>query len=259
MIIVVTGQLASGKTHWIRQQIAKNTLDKLYFSPKTESIPIDAINLQSEFPDLSILSVGEEGQLTHLAAEKTVYMEIPWYLENESVATFLNTLNRHQIRVISIEHQTEGWTVREHETFFAQTLASSRQTEWLKSQDIQIHRAILTGEVLDFSSLETFWLELTQGAYGEVIRVKGLFDIIDGQCIYGEFIELFQEKDFKPLNLPLSLEGRPNHFSGIEIVGRNLDKSSLSDTLSDCCLSDEAVNYYQQQVKASLQLQEEMS
>lgn len=259
MIIVVTGQLASGKTHWIRQQIARKSQTVLYFSPKTESFPLDAIDLQSEFPNLSILSVGEEDQLTHLSAEKTVYIEIPWYLEIESVKTFLSTLNHHQIRFISIEHQTGGWTVMKHEAFFTQPLARSQQTEWLKSQDIQIHRAILTGEVLDFASLETFWTELTQGAYGEVIRVKGIFDIIDGQCIYGEFLKGFIQKDFKPMNLPLSLDGRPNRFSGIEIVGRNLDKSAIGDTLSDCCLSDETVTYYQQQVKASLHIQEEVA
>jgi hypothetical protein len=256
MIIVVTGQLASGKTHWIRQQIAKNPLDNLYFSPKTESFPLDAIDLQSEFPHLLVLSVGEEDQLTHLSAEKTAYIEIPWYLEDESVETFVNTLNGHQTRLISIEYQTGGWTVMQPQTLFTQTLANSQKTEWLKSHDIQIHRAILTGEVLDFASLETFWAELTQGAYGEVIRVKGIFNIIDGQCIYGEFLKGFIQKDFKPLNLPLSLNGRPNHFSGIEIVGRNLDKSAIGDTLSDCCLPDEAVTYYQQQVKASLQIQE---
>jgi len=38
MIIVVTGGIAAGKTHWIRQQIAQSKQPSLYFSPQTETL-----------------------------------------------------------------------------------------------------------------------------------------------------------------------------------------------------------------------------
>ena len=118
--------------------------------------------------------------------------------------------------------------------------------------NLQIHRAGLTQEVLDFASLETFWQELVAGAYGEIVRVKGIFNIMDGQCIYRDYLKNGLNLDFQPLQIPLSLEGRPTHFSGLEIIGINLEKQSIVDTISDFCLSDDVVQFYQQQVKESL-------
>jgi hypothetical protein len=253
MIIVVTGGIATGKTHWIREQIAKQTHPSLYFSPQTETFPIDRLILQSEFPQLSCLSREEEDRLSSLSAQNTVYMEVPWYLDLESLESFLKPLDCHRVAITSPEEEIPEGKVPVDEIVFSPVKTGIKGDKWLKNREIQIYRAVLTGEVLDFSSLVTFWTELTQGAYGEVLRVKSIFDIIDGQCIYGEFIDEWAEKDFQSLNLPLNLDGRPNRFSGIEIIGRNLDKPTIADTLSDCCLSDEALFYYQQQVKDSLE------
>ncbi|MGF1676173.1 MAG: GTP-binding protein, partial [Rivularia sp. (in: cyanobacteria)] len=51
---------------------------------------------------------------------------------------------------------------------------------------------------------------------------------------------------------PRHLEGRPQRFSGIEVVGGNLDEVMLKQTLSDCFLSDLLVKQFQQQVKQML-------
>ena len=55
-----------------------------------------------------------------------------------------------------------------------------------------------------------------------------------------------------PLNLPRWLNGKPDRFSGFEIVGSNLDKAEIFQTVRDCCVPEDAVNYYQEQVKESL-------
>ncbi|NCR06899.1 hypothetical protein [Microcystis aeruginosa] len=258
MIIVVTGGIAVGKTHWIREQIAKQRQPSLYFSPQTETFPIDRLILQSEFPQLSCVSREEEDRLSSLSAKNTVYMEVPWYLDPESLESFLKPLNCHRVAITSPEAEISEGQVPVDEIVFSPVKTTIKGDQWLKKREIQIYRAVLTGEVLDFSSLTTFWTELTQGAYGEVLRVKSIFDIIDGQCIYGEFRDEWPEKDFQSLNLPLNLDGRPNRFSGIEIVGRNLDKPIIADTLSDCCLSDEALFYYQQQFQESLEPEMEL-
>ncbi len=72
MIIAVTGGVASGKTHWIRQKLAEEKGRVTYFSPQTESFPIDRLYLQSEFPKLSFLSVGEESRLWELSPKGDV-------------------------------------------------------------------------------------------------------------------------------------------------------------------------------------------
>ncbi|MDJ0540513.1 MAG: hypothetical protein PX481_17900, partial [Microcystis sp. M53603_WE2] len=209
MIIVVTGGIAAGKTHWIREQIAQSKQPSLYFSPQTETFPIDRLTLQSDFPQLSCVSREEEDRLSSLSAKNTVYMEVPWHLDPESLESFLKPLNCHRVAITSPEAEISEGQVPVDEIVFSPVKTTIKGDQWLKKREIQIYRAVLTGEVLDFSSLTTFWTELTQGAYGEVLRVKSIFDIIDGQCIYGEFRDEWPEKDFQSLNLPLNLDGRP--------------------------------------------------
>jgi G3E family GTPase len=95
------------------------------------------------------------------------------------------------------------------------------------------------------------WYELTNGAYGTVQRAKGVYDLADGRSFYFDFVA-GHEKKYQELNLPLWLEGRPDRFSGMEVIGINLDREAIGDTLRDCCLSDEAIAYYQAQTKQSL-------
>ena len=46
------------------------------------------------------------------------------------------------------------------------------------------------------------------------------------------------------------LEGRPDRFSGIEVVGWNLERKTIAQTVLDGCLSDGAIAQYQEQYKA---------
>ncbi|ACB50844.1 hypothetical protein cce_1494 [Crocosphaera subtropica ATCC 51142] len=257
MITVIMGNISSGKTHLIKEKMSKATLPIIYWSPQTDLFPIDAIYLKSEFPHLSILANGEENKLRHLSNHHDIYIEVPWYLEIKSIDSFLKQLNCHRLALISKVEQKQDWQMWTDEIILNEEINGKNDLVLPNSLDLQIYRATLTGEVLDFSSLETFWLELIHGAYGEVIRIKGIFTILDGQWIYGEFLSGKYPKDFCPLNFPLNLEGRPQQFSGLEIVGRNLDKQAIADTLGEFCLSDEAIFYYQQQVKQSLVLEKE--
>lgn len=129
----------------------------------------------------------------------------------------------------------------------------------LTKADLQLSRLLLTGEVMDFASLELFWQELTEGAYGEVIRVKGIFDTSSCQSVYGDFVLGTPIKDFQQLNLPLWLEGKPTRFSGVEIIGKNLAEETIASTLQDCCLNEAAIAYYQQQIKQELTQENENS
>ncbi|MEB3312181.1 MAG: hypothetical protein VKJ02_18295 [Snowella sp.] len=252
MIIAVTSSLAAGKTHWIRNQIPQTRGKITYFSPNTDSFPIDRLYLQSEFPHLAFLSMGDEKRLLDLSAEETVYLEFPWYIDPESLESFLKPLNCHRVTL-----ESNGELIGASTTDSTELPPNAKKlAERLTDSDIQIHRALLTGEVLDFDSLETFWQELIQGAYGEVLRVKAILNIVDGRSIYGEFTEGYPLTEFIPLNFPPHLDGRPHRFSGLEIVGSRLDKAAIADTLSDCCLSDEILDYYQQQIKESLAMEE---
>ena len=241
MIIAVASPPGAGKTHWIHQQIAQKNEPVGYFSPQTDSIPIDAIYLQSEYPQLKLYHTGEEAALT----DTITYVEIPWYLDLAGIEPLLQTVNSHRVAIIPDDTDST-----ELKSWADEIIPTTNITNLTTA--LQIHRGVLTGEILDFDSLATFWLELTQGAYGEVVRAKGIFDLADGQSYYGDFTSGKPEIELKPLNLPRWLDGRPDRFSGFEIVGSNLDKAEIVQTVRDCCIPEDAINYYQQQVKESL-------
>ncbi|WP_036487243.1 GTPase G3E family protein [Myxosarcina sp. GI1] len=247
MIIAVASPPGAGKTHWIHQQLAQTSKPVGYFSPQTDSVPIDAIYLQSEYPQLKLYQTGEEAELNNTIT----YLEIPWYFDLAGIEPLLQTFNSR--RVVIIPEDTDS---RELETWADEIIQVSNTTKPNKA--LQIHRGVLTGEILDFDSLATFWLELTQGAYGKVVRAKGIFDLVDGKIYYGDFKLGKSKLEFKPLDLPRCLNGKPDRFSGFEIVGSNLDKDEIAQTVRDCCVPESAINYYQQQVKESLESEPEV-
>jgi hypothetical protein len=247
MIIAVVSPPGAGKTHWIHQQIAQTNKPVGYFSPQTDSVPIDAIYLQSEYPQLKLYQTGEEAALNNTIT----YLEIPWYLDLAAIEPLLQTFNSHRVAIIPADTDST-----ELKTWADEIIPGNNITKLTTA--LQIHRGVLTGEILDFDSLATFWLELTQGAYGEVVRAKGIFDLVDGQMYYGDFIAGRSQLEFKPLNLPRWLNGRPERKSGFEIVGKNLDKAEIFQTVKDCCVPESAINYYQQQVKESLKTEPEV-
>ncbi|MBW4534198.1 MAG: GTP-binding protein [Pleurocapsa minor HA4230-MV1] len=251
MIIAVASPPGAGKTHWICQQIAQTNKPVGYFSPQTDSLPIDTIYLQSEYPQLKIYQTGEEAALLTEADQSLIFLEIPWYLDLSGIEPLLKTLNSHRVAIISPDANNTELTT------WADEIVSGNQITKLTTS-WQIHRGVLTGEILDFDSLATFWLELTQGAYGEVLRVKGMFDLEDGQIYHGDFMPNQPELEFQPLNLPRWLDGRPVRKSGFEIVGNKLDRAEIAQTIKDCCIPESAISYYQQQVKESLATEPEV-
>jgi hypothetical protein len=251
MIIAVMGNFGVGKTHWIKQQIKENNEDSYYFSPQTQTFPVDGAFLQTFFPDLSITDLESPTELLKLAQKNDVYLEIPEYLDLKAILPLLSALDCQKIALVSKDENKKKWQELADKIIVNQEVII--QDNLNSFSNLQIHRAGLTQEVVDFASLETFWQELTQGAYGDILRAKGIFNIMDGQCVYGEYLHNAYNPEFYPLNLPLSLEGRPTHFSGLEIIGCNLEKQAIADTLADFCLEDSAVYFYQQQVKESLE------
>jgi G3E family GTPase len=85
-----------------------------------------------------------------------------------------------------------------------------------------------------------------------VQRAKGIFDLADGRAFHFNFVAGLPQTETTELKLPRWLKGRPDRFSGIEVVGENLDQSAIAQALEDCCLEDRAIAYYQQQIRDSL-------
>ena len=247
MIIAVASPPGAGKTHWIYQQLAQAAKPVGYFSPQAGSVPIDAIYLQSKYPQLKLYQEGEEAEFRNT----TTYVEIPWHLDLAGIEPLLQAFETHRVAIIP-----EGTDSSELADWADEIISGSSITQPIDT--LKIHRGVLTGAILDFDSLATFWLELTKGAYGEVVRAKGIFDLVDGLIYHGEFKLGKSQLEFKPLDFPRWLNGKPERKSGFEIVGSNLDRAEIVQTVQDCCIPESAINYYQQQIKESLATEPEV-
>ncbi|HLO83653.1 MAG TPA: GTP-binding protein [Nostocaceae cyanobacterium] len=257
-ITVVGGVVGCGKTTWISQQLAlvnnqfNFSQEKiLYFSPATGKVPIDQNRLAADFPGLQVFNDGQEIEFfKQIESASAVYMELGFYLETSAVTEILGNIPYHAVAVLPPQIKDSEW----------QTWANQMVTGAVIDTNIsptQVWRVPTNGQVIDEDSLEEFWYEITHDAYGHVTRAKGIFDVNDGRAIYADYVTGVPSTDFLELDLPRHLEGRPQRFSGLEVVGVNLDELTLKQTLQDCLLSEQAIWQYQQQVKQVLL--EEMS
>ncbi|MBE9233448.1 GTP-binding protein [Cuspidothrix issatschenkoi LEGE 03284] len=247
IITVVAGLSGSGKTTWISQQIRDvPSVEKvIYFCPGTGNVPIDQTKIATEFPNLKLFGDGQEIEfLYQIPTADSVYIELGSYLQLDSVSKILDHLTYHAIAVIPPELKNSEYN------HWANEIIYGAPAPMIIGENLW--RVGTTGQVIDENSLEEFWYEVTHGAYGTVIRAKAIFDVNDGRSLYCDFLNGVPEIGFLELDLPRHLQGRPRRFSGIEIVGKNLDETALKSTLSDCCLSESLIFQYQQQVQQIL-------
>ncbi len=252
-IIAVAGAPGSGKTTWIKQQIAQGNVQVLapivFFYPGAGAVPIDLTCMAAEFPHIQILQEGQELQLIEqIDKGATALIELGFHLDLQSGIMLLDGLSEHRTlqRVAFVPSGLEAsewhdWAEEVHSSEYGFDL-----------NGLQVWRSPLTGQVLDPASLNVFWYELTHAAYGEVCRCKGIFDLPDGRAFYIDFVEGMADSIYVPLNLPRWLTGRPERFSGIELVGRGFDSQAIARSLVDCGLTEQVILYYQEHHKQSL-------
>lgn len=248
IITVIAGCSGCGKTHWICQQLrnASCTENVVYFSPGTGNVPIDQIRLSAEFPEVKVVNDQQEGEfLSQIIGSEIIYIELGFYLELGATEQILGSLPYQSVAVLPPHLKDSEYHA------WAKKIVRGAEINTNMNQN-QIWRAPTIGQVIDEESLHEFWYELSHGAYGKVSRAKGIFDVADGRSLYADFILGLPTTDFLELDLPRHLEGRPQRFSGLEVLGENLDESAMKQTLQDCYLSDAAIAQYQEQVKQIL-------
>jgi hypothetical protein len=250
-ITLVSGPSGTGKTTWIRQQVNSAAETAVYLNLGSGNTPIDSTYLATEVAGLTVLPVE---QLTDFLAQplvgSAVYVELGFHIDLTSLILPDQMADCQRVAVLppGTRHtEWHGW---------ADVVVAGVEPGVALSQP-HLWRSVLSGQVLDPASLNTFWYELTNGAYGTVQRAKGIFDVADGRSLYFNFVAGLAETTYLELNLPRWLKGRPDRFSGIEVVGEALEQEAIAQTLEDCCLEEPAIAYYQQQIKDSLEPGEE--
>ena len=242
-IYLVTGPYGSGKTTWIHQQLTTSTEPSAYICLGADATPIDLTYITATCPQVKPISAG--ASWTQLAEIQPLYVEIAPQLDLAKLQLPVNLESCQQIAIVP-----KGLIDSEYHDWATQILISevTEKNATLTASP----RWGLTGEVLDPASLNVFWDELIQGAYGSVARAKGIFEIVDGRSFYFSFGVGYPDVTYFELPLPSVLTDRPTRFSGLEVVGDKLQAQVITETLQDCGLDDHALAYYQEQIRSQL-------
>jgi hypothetical protein len=242
-IYLVTGPCGSGKTTWIHQQLTTSNAPSGYLCLGADATPIDLTYITATCTQVKPISAG--ASWTQLAEIQPLYVEIAPQLDLASLQLPVDLESCQRIAIVPkdlIESEYHDWAAQ---------ILISEVTE--KNATLTASpRWGLTGEVLDPASLNVFWDELIQGAYGSVARAKGIFEIVDGRSFYFSFGIGYPDVTYFELPLTPGLNGRPTRFSGLEVVGDKLQTQVIMETLQDCGLDDNALAYYQEQIRSQL-------
>ena len=103
----------------------------------------------------------------------------------------------------------------------------------------------LQGCAWDPNSLNSFWFELVNGAYGDVYRAKALMNLPDGRSFLCNWIVSQQNSQFLPLEAVEPPIGRPNRTSHLVVQGRALNPAGIQSTIIDCLLTDDVLELHQ--------------
>ncbi|MFQ3616200.1 MAG: GTP-binding protein [Cyanobacteriota bacterium] len=263
LLTLVAGPPGSGKTAWICQQLKTAGKPAAYLNLGAGTMQLDATYLAAEVPDLSLWDEADFMNLGSADLAQPLYVELAFQIDPSA----LSLPGVRAVRRVAV--LPPGAIQTEWHDWAEEVVAGADGLSRVEAQSFDLWRSPLTKQVLDPASLDTFWFELTHGAYGTVLRAKGIFDVADGRAFHFSFVNRAAvisatpiepplplgnppDTDYTELNLPRWLEGRPDRFSGIEVLGTGLDRAALAQTLKDCCLDDQAIAYYQQQLKNSL-------
>ena len=248
-ITLVAGPPGIGKTTWISQFLSDSDQPLFYFCPGTGSgaESIDRLRVGYCFPHVTVINDSQAAELLlNLPDGAQVYLEVGFHLDLATLP--FNSLPCRKVAIVPPE--------------LAQLTAQSEWHHWanelVAGNSIQVpapngmldfRRMSLTGQVFAPPSLEVLLAEITGGAYGPAIRLKGIFELPDGNAFYIDFVEGLEGIEYTELKLARSLRGRPTRLSGLEVAGYNLQQKAMAETLQVSCLSDELLAQYQRQYR----------
>lgn len=248
-IVAVAGPSGSGKTTWIRHQFQDQCCPLYYLCLGLGEVPVDVARVGYTYPWVQVVPEQQIPLLlTTLPEEAVVYLELGFHVDLHT--PLLAALPCHRVAVLPVNAPASDWQNWADEIIPGHAAVCENLVVPSASHSPQLWHTALTGHVFDPASLDEVLLELTEGAYGEVHRLKGIFEIPDGRAFYIDFVQGLEGIEYTELKVPRWLEGRPQRPSSLEVVGWGLQQAAIAQTLLDSCLSDSAIAYYQGQCQS---------
>ncbi|MEO0854598.1 MAG: GTP-binding protein, partial [Cyanobacteria bacterium J06648_11] len=243
-IVVVAGPSGSGKTAWIVQCLTEATQPALYVSVDGEAISVELAYIGYRFPKVRLANASGLPQVLKALSEPTaVYVEVGF--AEDVRALDLGGLPCRRVAILPPSLHHSVWHDWADEIVLGNDVAIFEPDKMP-----EVWTMSLTGQVFDAPSLDEITIELTGGAYGKVHRMKALVELPDGRLFHLDFVDGMPGIEYGEPRVPQWLEGRPQRFSGIEVVGWNLEGDTIARTIGDGCLSTEAIAHYQLQYKS---------
>ena len=121
----------------------------------------------------------------------------------------------------------------------------------LDFKNIESYNLDLKKSIWDPASLNTFWFELVNGAYGDVYRAKALMNLPDGRYIFFNWILSQEGSQYLTLNNIAPLNGRSERHSEIVIQGNKIDFDLIKSTIQNCLLNDSVLELHQASLRDS--------
>jgi len=248
---LISGSPGCGKTNWILNTFKNHSGNCGYIRlggyseinlEQAINSKIDFAFLKDQIPNLLDLSISNS--ISEKDKEKIlIIIEFPQFFIPKSQG-----INGVDLRIIN---ELEKYNLQPN-----RYLHFGRDPE-LSIKDTLDFRAIesisldLKKHIWDPASLNTFWFELVNGAYGDVYRAKALMNLPDGRYILFNWIVSQQGSQYQTLNQVAPLNGRPERCSEIVIQGKNLNFESIKSTIHNCLLNDAVLDHHQTSLKNS--------
>ena len=242
---LISGPPGCGKTNWILSRLKQHNSSCGYlrlsgFSENSlehaNSNEIDYVFLKDQIPQLIDLSKSSD----HLRTDQDdllLFLELSqFHLPKKSGLAGIDRRIISQLENLKLLPDRYLHFGRDNEL----PIEDSLNFEKIKSLSINLDET-----VWDPPSLNTFWFELVNGAYGDVYRAKALMNIIDGRFMLFNWIVSRNGSQFLQLNNFAPPKGRPQRISQLIIQGINLDFVSIQSTVNLCLVNDAVLQFHQ--------------
>lgn len=248
-ITLVAGPPGIGKTTWISQFLSDSAQPLFYLCPGTGSGAkvIDRLRVSYCFPQVTVIDDSQAAELLlNLPDGAQVFIELGYHLDLATLP--FNNLPCRKVAIVPPK-LAQLTAQSEWHSWADELVAGNNIQAPAPNATLDFRRMSLTGQVFDPPSLEVILTEITGGAYGRAIRLKGVFELPDGNAFYIDFMEGLEGIEYTELKLARSLKGRPTRLSGLEVIGYDLQQKLMAESIQVSCLSDELLTQYQRQYR----------